>query len=55
MALLAPIGSSAAAPALLDRLDETRAAATAGPALNLGFTIRRFRAGAPTADPTYLA
>ena len=39
----------------LGRLDEARAAAQAGLALNPTFTIRRFRAGAPSDNPTYLA
>ena len=45
----------AAALALLGELDEARAAAQAGLALNPTFTIRRFRADAPSDNPTYLA
>jgi hypothetical protein len=41
--------------ALLGQLDEARAAAKAGLALDLSFTIRRFRLGASTDNPTYLA
>jgi tetratricopeptide (TPR) repeat protein len=45
----------AAALALLGSLDEARAAAKAGLALNPSFTIRRFRGGAPSDNPTFLA
>ena len=45
----------AAALALLGSLDEARAAAQAGLALDPSFTIRRFRANAPSDNPTYLA
>jgi TolB-like protein len=45
----------AAALALLGQLNEARAAAQAGLALDPNFTIRRFRVGAPTDNPTYLA
>jgi len=45
----------AAALAQLGRLDKARAAATAGLALNPGFTVRRFRSSAPSDNPTYLA
>jgi TolB-like protein/class 3 adenylate cyclase len=45
----------AAALAHLGRLDEARTATQAGLALDPTFTIRRFRAGAATNDPTYLA
>ena len=45
----------AAALALLGALDEARAAAQAGLALDPSFTIRRFRANAPSDNPTYLA
>ena len=45
----------AAALALLGALDEARAAAQAGLALNPSFTIRRFRANASSDNPTYLA
>ena len=41
--------------ALLGELDHARAAVQAGLALDPGFTIRRFRAGTATYDPTYLA
>jgi TolB-like protein/class 3 adenylate cyclase len=47
--------SLAAALAHLDRLDEARAAAQAGLALEPGFTIGRLRAGARTDNPVYLA
>ena len=41
---------------LLGALDEARAAANVGLALNPGFTIRRFRAAAKSSDnPAYLA
>jgi tetratricopeptide (TPR) repeat protein len=45
----------AAALALLGSLDQARAAANAGLALDPSFTIRRFRDGASTDSPTYLA
>ena len=45
----------AAALALLGAVDEARAAAQAGLVLNPSFTIRRFRAGAYSDNPTYLA
>jgi tetratricopeptide (TPR) repeat protein len=45
----------AAALALHGPLDEARAVAQAGLALDPGFTIRRFRAGAYTNNPVYLA
>jgi tetratricopeptide (TPR) repeat protein len=45
----------AAALALLGSLDQARAAAKAGLALNPRFTIRRFRVNALSDDPTYLA
>jgi hypothetical protein len=45
----------AAALALLGSLDEARAAAQAGLALNSGFTTRRFRRQTPSNNPTYLA
>ena len=45
----------AAALALLGSLDEARAAAKAGLALDPSFTIRRFRVGASSDNPTYLA
>ena len=45
----------AAELALLGELDQARAAAQAGLALDPGFTIRRFRAGTATDDPIYLA
>jgi len=45
----------AAELALLGELDQARAAAQAGLALDPTFTIRRFRAGTATDDPTYLA
>jgi TolB-like protein/class 3 adenylate cyclase/tetratricopeptide (TPR) repeat protein len=45
----------AAALALLGRLDEARAAAQAGLGLNPTFTVRRFRAGAVSNNPTILA
>ena len=47
--------SLAAALALLGRLDEARAAAKAGLALDPSFTIRRFRDGASSDNPAYLA
>jgi TolB-like protein len=45
----------AAAQAHLGRMNEARAAAKAGLPLNPTFTIRRFRAGAFSDNPTYLA
>lgn len=45
----------AAAQALLGRLDEARAAARAGLALDPGFTIRRFQRNLSSDNPTYLA
>jgi hypothetical protein len=45
----------AAALASLGALDEARAAVQAGLSLDAGFTIRRYREGAPRIDPTYLA
>ena len=45
----------AAALAQLGKLDEARAAATAGIALNPGFTIRRFRTGVSSDSPIFLA
>jgi TolB-like protein/class 3 adenylate cyclase len=45
----------AAAFGLLGALDEARAAAQAGLALNPSFTIRRLRAAKPSDNPTYLA
>jgi TolB-like protein/tetratricopeptide (TPR) repeat protein len=45
----------AAAFGLLGALDEARAAAQAGLALNPGFTIRRLRAAKPSDNPTFLA
>ena len=45
----------AAALAHLGRHDEARAAAQAGLALNPTFTISRFRATAPSDNPTFLA
>ena len=45
----------AAELALLGELDQARAAVQAGLALDPSFTIRRFRAGTATDDPTYLA
>jgi TolB-like protein/DNA-binding winged helix-turn-helix (wHTH) protein len=45
----------AAALALLGSLDQARAAADAGLALNPSFTIRRLRDGAASDNPTYLA
>ena len=45
----------AAALARLGALDEARAAAQAGLALNPGFTINRFRSGTPSDNPTFLA
>jgi tetratricopeptide (TPR) repeat protein len=45
----------AAALALLGSLDEARAAAKAGLALDPNFTLRRYRDGATSDNPTYLA
>ena len=45
----------AAVLARLGELDEARAAAQAGLALDPSFTIRRYRNGAPSDNPTYLA
>jgi tetratricopeptide (TPR) repeat protein len=45
----------AAALALVGLLDEARAAAKAGIALDPGFTVRRFRVNAPADNPTFLA
>jgi len=45
----------AAALALLERLDEARAAAQAGLALDPGFTIRRFQHNLSSDNPIYLA
>ena len=45
----------AAALALLGSLDQARAAAKAGLALDPSFTIRRYRNGASSDNPTYLA
>ena len=45
----------AAGLALLGSLDEARAAAQAGLALYPNFTLRRFRVGAPSSNPTFLA
>ena len=45
----------AAELALLGELDQARAAAQTGLALDPGFTIRRFRAGTATDDPVYVA
>jgi tetratricopeptide (TPR) repeat protein len=45
----------AAALALLGSLDHARAAAKAGQALDPSFTIRRFRDGAQSDSPTFLA
>jgi tetratricopeptide (TPR) repeat protein len=47
--------SFAAALGLIGALDEARTAAKAGLALNPDFTIRRFRAGAFSDNPIYLA
>jgi tetratricopeptide (TPR) repeat protein len=47
--------SLAAALALLGSLDQARAAAKTGLALDPTFSIRRFRDGASTDNPTYLA
>jgi len=45
----------AAALGQLGQLDKARAAATAGLALNPGFTIRHFRSNASSGNPTFLA
>ena len=45
----------AAALAQLDRMSEARTETEAGLALEPTFTIRRYRAGAPSDNPTYLA
>ena len=45
----------AAALAHLDRLDEARSAVQVGLALTPTFTLRRYRAGAYSDNPTYLA
>lgn len=45
----------AAALALLGLLEEAKAAAKAGLALDPSFTIRRYRRGAPSDNPDYLA
>ena len=45
----------ASALALLGRLDEARAAVQAGLALDPTFTVRRYRSGPSTDNPTYLA
>jgi TolB-like protein/Flp pilus assembly protein TadD len=45
----------ASALALLGSLDEARAAAQAGLALDPDFTLRRLRTNLPSADPTFLA
>jgi TolB-like protein/class 3 adenylate cyclase/Tfp pilus assembly protein PilF len=45
----------AAALGLLGSLDQARAAAQAGFAIDPGFTVRRFRDGVPSDNPTYLA
>ena len=47
--------SLAAAQAHLGRVSEAQAAGKAGLALNPTFTIRRFRAGAMSDNPTYLS
>ncbi|QIG96779.1 adenylate/guanylate cyclase domain-containing protein [Bradyrhizobium sp. 6(2017)] len=44
----------AAALALIDAVDEARVAAKIGLSLNPGFTIRRFRLGASSDNPSYL-
>jgi tetratricopeptide (TPR) repeat protein len=46
--------SLAAALALLGSLDQARTAAKTGLAIDPSFTIRRFREGASTDDPSYL-
>src|SRR6516164_9839451 len=45
----------AAVLASLGALDEARASVQAGLSLDAGFTIRRYREGAPRINPTYLA
>ena len=45
----------AAALAQLGRMSEARAATKAGLAIDATFTIERFRAGASSDNPTYLA
>ena len=45
----------AAVLASLGALDEARAAVRAGLAINPSFTLRRYRAGASSDNPTYLA
>jgi len=45
----------AAVLARLGELDEARATAQAGLALNPGFSIRRFRTNTPSNNPVYLA
>jgi hypothetical protein len=45
----------AAALALLGSLDEARVVAREGLALDRSFTVRRYRNGAPSDNPTYLA
>jgi tetratricopeptide (TPR) repeat protein len=45
----------AAALALVGELDEARAAAQAGLALNPSFSIRRYRANTPSSHPVFLA
>ena len=45
----------AAALAHLDRLDDARFAARSGLAVDANFTISRYRAGAVSDNPTYLA
>jgi Tfp pilus assembly protein PilF len=45
----------AAALALLGSLDQARTAAKAGLALDPNFTVRRFRDGAVSNNPTFLA
>jgi TolB-like protein len=47
--------SLAAALALVGELDEARATAQAGLALNPSFTIRRYRTNTPSSHPVYLA
>ena len=44
-----------AALALLGRLEEAGAATQAGLALDPNFTVRRFRSGATSNNPTFLA
>jgi len=45
----------AAALAHLGKLEEAQSAVQAGLALDPAFTLRRFRANAPSDDPTFLA